>query len=282
MKLETSYPTLSFLAVCRNHERYVAECLRSMLAADQPCQIVFLDNGSKDKSVAIARATLAEAPSHITTRVIALSPEEPLCKALNIGARECTGEFMKLISTDDAIGPNFFTAFRTLAATSDHEVGAWLAGSVIIDETGKVVRQDYPGEPFGAPGGPPVYLHEDQVINTRRAPPSGAPSMWCRRKVWEDIGGFDERFRFEDRPFNFNVLKRGWKIAIHPYNNTYYRVHSGAISADPAWMAEARLPIMFDFARRAEWRNKPLAAFHLARTARVVAMYRWKRRSAHT
>ena len=272
-------PTISVLVLCRNHARYVEECLRSIFGADQPCEVVFVDNGSKDDSVAIARATLRDAPPHVSAKVIALNPELPLCRFFNIAVRESTGEFIKPISSDDALGPNFFPAFRELVATSDPKVGAWLAGSVIIDGASQIVRQHYSPAQFGAPSdGPPVRFEERHVLDSRGVPLYTAASMFYRRQVYVDVGGYDERFRFEDRPFLFDVLKHRWTVLVQPYNNTYYRVHDGGVSANAAWMAEARLPILFNHTLRAQWRNKPIALFHLARHVRFVAMHRWRNR----
>ena len=274
-------PSLSIVVICRNYARYVAACLRSILVADQASEVVFLDNGSKDDSAEVARETLREAPSHISSNVIALTPERPLCAALNLAVAQCSGEFIKLISADDMLGPNFFTSFRQLVTTSDRSVGVWLAGSVVIDNADNVLRQYYEPNLFGAPDdGPPKRLEERHVLHNPSSPRYSAPSMFYRRKAYDDIGGYDERFRFEDRPFLFDVLKGGWTVLVHPYNNTYYRVHGQGISANPMWMAEARLPILFNHAFRAEWHNKPIAFFHLARGVRFIAMKRWRERRA--
>jgi alpha-1,3-rhamnosyltransferase len=269
---------LSVVVLCRNYATFVRQCLQSVFAADQPCELVFADNGSKDESVEVARATLKSAPSHVATKLVALQPEVPLCRFFNTAIAAADGEIIKPISADDALGPNCFSAMRALIASSDASVGVWLAGSVIIDAAGKVLRESYPTPvPFDSPellrG---VDLEERHIIHNRTAPIYTAPSMFYRRRVYEDVGGYDERFRFEDRPFLFNVMKSGWRVVVHPYNNTYYRVHGQGISANPAWMAEARIPILFDHALRASWRNKPHALFHLARNVRVVASNRWR------
>jgi len=273
--------SLSILVVCRNYERYVGTCLRSVFGADQDVQLVFLDNGSKDGSVAAAREVLRDAPPHVSWKVVAQESELPLCRALNLAVAECTGEFLKPISADDWLGPNFFTTFRELVTSSDMSVGVWLAGSVIVDETDKAVRQTFSPVPFGSPNdGKPVWFDERAVIEPRYAPPHSMPSFFFRRKVLDDVGGFDERFRFEDKPFLFNVLKQGWRIAVYPFNNTYYRVHSQNISAKPLWLAEARVPILLDQTLRARWRNKPFALVRLLRNVRVVAINRWRNRAA--
>jgi glycosyltransferase involved in cell wall biosynthesis len=280
-----SAPSISVVALCRNHERFVAACLRSVFAADQPCELVFADNASTDNSIAVAKETLREAPAHVSTKLIALSPEEPLCKFFNIGVRASSGDFIKPIASDDVLGPNFFVAFRRLVAASEPSVGVWLAGSVMIDADDKVLRQHYAPAQFGSPDdGPPVRLAERNVLVPRGGPQYTAASMFYRRQVYDSIGGYDERFRYEDRPFLFEVLHHGHTVLVHPYNNTYYRLHGAQMSApteaNSVWMAEARVPILFDHTLRAKWRNKPVALFHLARNVRVVASYRWRNRKA--
>jgi alpha-1,3-rhamnosyltransferase len=271
-------PPLSVIVLCRNYSRFVTQCLQSVFAADQPCELVFVDNGSVDDSVTVANAMLERAPAHVTPKVIALRPEVPLCRFFNTAIAASSREIVKPISADDVLGPNFFSAMRTLVQTSDARVGVWLAGSVIIDDAGDVLRQSYDtAERFDTPQDAKfVELEERQIIHNRVAPKYTAPSMFYRRRVYDEVGGYDERFRFEDRPFLFNALKAGWRVVVHPYNNTYYRVHGQGISANPAWMAEARIPILVNHALRASWRNKPHALFHLARNVRVVARDRWR------
>jgi glycosyltransferase involved in cell wall biosynthesis len=237
---------------------------------------VFVDNGSKDQSVALARETVAEAPDHVTCKVISLAQERPLCPFFNTAVAASTGGFVKPISADDRLGPNFFPMFRRTVATSAPNVGVWLAGSVVIDEMDRVVRQDYGPTEFGSPDdGPPVTLQERHLLD-HSGPILRAPSMFYRRRVYDEMGGYDERFRYEDNPFLFSALQHGWTVVVHPYNNTYYRTHGQGISANPLWMAEARVPVLMDHARRARWRNKPIALYQLARNVRYIAMQRWR------
>jgi len=271
-------PSISVLVLCRNYARYVRACLASVFEADQECEVVFVDNGSKDDSVAVAREMLREAPPHVSTKVIALSPEQPLCRFFNVAVAESRGDFVKPMSADDRLGPNFFPTFRELVRTSDPKVGVWLAGSVIIDADDQIVRQQYSPTLFGAPSDGPMHrLVERNVIDSSSSPPYTAVSMFYRRRVYDDVGGYDERFRFEDRPFLFDAIKRGWTVAVYPFNNSYYRVHGQGVSSDYAWMAEARLPILLNHALRASWRNKPIGFYHVARSVRVVAMNRWRK-----
>jgi alpha-1,3-rhamnosyltransferase len=269
--------TVSVLVLCRNYERFVEACLRSIVATNEPCELVFVDNGSKDRSVALAERVLCEAPACIKTKVISLAIEQPLCRFFNIAVAASSGDIIKPISADDMLGPNFFSAMGTALRDSDPCVGVWLAGSVIIDADGEVTRQSYEPQRFGSPSdGAPIALVERNILD-RSGPAFTAPSMFYRREVYDDVGGYDERFRFEDRPFLFRVLKHGWRVVVHPYNNTFYRVHSAGISADAAWMAEARLPILYNYAKHSQWSNKPVALFQLLRGARVVAANRLRK-----
>jgi len=270
--------SISVVILCRNHEQYVRACLESVFAADQECELVFVDNGSKDRSVAVAQEKLRGAPPHVKWKVVPLTPEQPMCRFFNIAVRESSGEFVKPIASDDKLGPNFFSGFRYVRDSSEATVGVWLAGSVFIDAEDRVIRQHYQRALFGSPGdGPTAELEERHLFDSRNVPLCTTASMIYRRRVFDEVGGYDERFRYEDRPFQFNVMKRGWSVAVHPYNNTYYRVHDGGISANAAWMAEARVPILFDHTLRADWRNKPFAFYQLARNVRVVAMNRWRK-----
>jgi glycosyltransferase involved in cell wall biosynthesis len=271
--------SMSVVVLCRNHSRYIQYCVRSIFAADQECELIFVDNASTDDSVEVARALLATAPPLVTCKLVALDPERSINRALNIGHDESRGSaFVKPISADDELGPNFFPAFRKLATTTDPRIGLWMAGSAIIDSEERVLRQTYSPTLFGSPDDGPAQPYEERhLLHSPLAPKCTSVSMFYRRQAYTEAGGFDERFRYDDRPFLFNLLKVGWKIAVYPFNNTYYRVHDEAISRDAAWMAEARLPILVDHTRRAEWRNKPYALYHLARNLRVVAKDRWRK-----
>ena len=49
-------PLVSVIVPCYNHEAFVAECILSVLNQSYPnLQLIVIDDGSKDKSVAIIR-----------------------------------------------------------------------------------------------------------------------------------------------------------------------------------------------------------------------------------
>lgn len=185
-------PLLTIVTVCFNAERTIVDTMRSVAAQDfDGYEHLIIDGGSKDRSVALARAWATE-----RTRIWS-EPDEGLYDAMNKGIARATGTYIGFLNADD-----FFVrkdALSILAQHLDQGSPAVSASVVIVKET----DPDTWVRSYSSLGFKPWMLRFGHM------PPH--PGFYARRDIFKEIGGFDTRFRI--------AADFDWMIRLHqgPY-----------------------------------------------------------------
>lgn len=97
----------SILFITYQHERYVAEAIRSAMAQDYPeLELVVCDDGSPDRTVEILENELAGCPSHISVVRAHSGENRGFHENYNRGLAACTGEVVVTMSGDDVSVPS--------------------------------------------------------------------------------------------------------------------------------------------------------------------------------
>ena len=193
----------------------IAECLQRLLAAPEIAEIVLIDNGSDDDTVARAMP-IAQHESRVMLRV---DPENPgFATACNDGAMDCTQPWLAFVNPDCMVEPDTFA--RLLALARDVPMlGAM--GCVLVDANGiedaAVRRRDPSLRKVLFAGGARDALH---VANDGSAVQgvdalSGA-MLLMPTAVFEQVGGFDPDYRLhaEDLDLCRRVRDAGFSICI--------------------------------------------------------------------
>ncbi len=203
-------------------------------------QVVVVDNGSRDDSVAWLRANWPE------VEIVALPANVGITPALNICVRAARGDLVLLLNNDVELEP--VCVAELVAALQRHPASAVAAPKLldmhsrdVIDGAGDTYawmghanrrghgmldqgQFDQPAEVFGACGGAALY----------------------RRSALEEVGSFDERFfaMYEDVDWSFRAQLRGWSTVYVPTAVAY---HAGS----------ATVGAVSDFSLYHNWRNAP-------------------------
>lgn len=95
-------PLVSVIIPAYNHEKYIIECLSSVVEQDyRRTQIIFIDDGSRDSTAAKAETFLQKfAPSSICVR----KRNSGAANTINIGIRLSHGSFINILNSDDSFG----------------------------------------------------------------------------------------------------------------------------------------------------------------------------------
>lgn len=180
-----------------NAERFLRETIESVFGQlYQQWELLLVDDGSTDRSSAIARDFAARFPG----RVVCL--EHPghrnlgVNAARNLGARNSRGELLAFLDSDDLWLPGKLEA--NVSAMMQHPEAGFLFGYTEYwyewdPEGNHHQKNDIP--PL-APGGK-VYLPPLLLAQSYPLGPYGAPcpcSFLLRRWAFERVGGFDECF----------------------------------------------------------------------------------------
>ncbi|HAV63648.1 MAG TPA: glycosyltransferase family 2 protein [Verrucomicrobiales bacterium] len=181
--------------------------------------VIVVDNGSRDGTEAAVKERFPG------VKYISSERNLGFARANNLGAREAVGEWILLLNSDARLKPD--SVARAIGYLREHaECG--VLGAQLLNEDGtrqnsianhptlatellsksllrRLAPEKYPGKEhrFKQP------VEVESVIGAFLLTP---------RRVWEAIGGLDERFFFflEETDFCLNVMRRGWSIVHHP------------------------------------------------------------------
>ena len=257
-----------------NGERWLPGCLRALAAQTRPFdEVVVVDNGSADRSVAIAREHGA--------RVVALGRNTGFAFAANRGIETAGAEAVALVNTDVELAPDWLE--RTLPRLAADGIGSVATKMVDLEDrtrlydAGDVLRRDGVCEQLGR------FTADDGRFDT-----AGEVFAACagaglyRREAVLAVGGFDERFfaYLEDVDLGLRLQRAGWRcgyepaIAAHASGGSSWQLERPV----PGWVARNTLLLV---AKAFPLRWAPLVLYrqagwlyHAARERRLRAWLR--------
>lgn len=220
----TIHNLVSIIVVNWNGERYVKECLSSVMKQTYPnIETIVVDNGSHDKSVATIKKHFPE------VRLITLPRNYGFAKANAIGLRKVQGEFICLLNID-AVAHVDWVGELVQAMKQNPEVAACTSKMLnyryrkIIDSAGDgYTRMGFPDK-IGA--GLPQNVNYDHV---REVISACAGAALYKRSVLEVVGFFDEDFfsYMEDVDLSLRINRAGYTCVYVPTAVVY---HHGSAS----------------------------------------------------
>jgi hypothetical protein len=206
---------VSIIITAHNYARWLPEALNSALTQTWPStEVVVVDDGSSDETPKI----VSDYEDRFKVRAVRLEGEG-LAAACNAGIRTSTGDYIVRLDADDYFDPNLALVLATHLDQHDDDIvfgDHWM-----IDENGVELRVVH-----RAPLGNKTQL--------RDRPALGAGVMF-RRKVFDEIGGYDNTLRHqEDYDFWLQVVEK-YRIANVSLPLMYYRQHGASMSTN--WSA---------------------------------------------
>lgn len=190
-------PLVTVVCVCYNHERFVEEAVHSVINQTYDnLQIIFLDDGSRDKSVEKIKSFES---SGRNLEYVLLSENIGYCKAFNKTLPLMKGEFFIDFATDDVMMPDRIEKQVQKFQSLDGSYGVVFTDAIYIDETGFELRHHY-DYMFGKgllKKIPQGYIYKDLLARYFIA----APTMMTRTQVINDLKGYDENLSYEDFDF---------------------------------------------------------------------------------
>jgi len=229
----TAEPSIAVLIPNWNDARYLARCLRSIL--DQPVkpdEIIVVDDGSTDNSVAVIQAELAHEPR---ARLIRNEANLGIFAAFEVGMRHMHSEYVLFLSANDFLWPGIFARAKTCLARSP-SVGVWSAMSSLIDEADRPIRL-HPS---------PVIAFRDATFRPEECSKLAhrlgnwftGPTLIYNREKLIAAGGFNPEYGAASDLFAAMAVASLHGAAYSPEPLGGIRIHHGSYSsralADPA------------------------------------------------
>ncbi len=213
--------TLSIIVPVYNIEAFLPESLDSLakIKFDDPYEIIVIDDGSSDGSLAILRAW---EETHKQLRVIT-GPNGGVSRARNAGLDAAKGKYITFVDGDDTVEPGFFQI-----AVKEMEENGWdlVQGNARFIKDNKLFRV----QP-GSDGGPDGRLETDKpedlmewFFGNRELLMLCVWGKVYRRELLEDVRFIPDIRIAEDQKFVFDVLKKTPKTLILDVDACNYAV----------------------------------------------------------
>ena len=190
--MDTLTGLLSIIVPAHNEEALIAETLRSIgtaaRALDVPFEVIVVDDGSTDRTAAVAAAKGARIVSTDVRHIAA---------ARNVGARAARGEMLVFVDADTIIPPGLLGA-----AVAQMRKGAVGGGASLVFDA-------------SAPRWAMRTIHLTAWLMRRMRWAAGC-FLFARRDAFEQAGGFDERYFASEEIHLSRALKRLGPFVILP------------------------------------------------------------------
>lgn len=212
-------PTVSVIIPVYNQIHYTYLCLASILehTKDVSYEVIIADDVSTD-----ATEHLSEFVEHVT--ICRGETNLGFLRNCNHAAKAARGRYVMFLNNDTQVTEGWLSSLVQLIE-SDQTIG--MVGSKLVypdgrlQEAGGIIWSDGSGWNYGRLDNPDKaeynYVKDVDYI-------SGA-AILLSRALWEQIGGFDERFApayCEDSDLAFEVRKAGYRVVYQPLSKVIH------------------------------------------------------------
>lgn len=221
---------ISYILPVYNGTRFVRETVDSVYSQelDQPFEVVAVDDGSSDDSLAVLRSI--EAARGDSFRVIEHGTNKGEGAARNTAIRASSGDLLYIIDADNVLPAGMvqrevdWLREKDAAAVSVSELHIFKSDTSKIENVSPVTATD------GVSG-----LKE--LLTTWENPASHGNYLF-RRSVYDAVGGYQEGLTMSAWTFGMKHIVRGFPVHVAPDTYYFHRVgHEGN------WLRGERLGI---------------------------------------
>lgn len=186
MDLEAGQIDYSIIIPAYNEADELPATLKSVQAAQQRCpdrrgQVIVVDNASTDRTAEIARQAGNQ---------VVFEPEHRISRVRNTGAKASKGRYLIFLDADTLMESGLLT--EALAALDNRRVCG--GGSTVLYK--------------GNPGGFARHLVRTWALISRRRRWAAGSFLFCLRKAFEEVGGFDETVYYSEEVILSKALRK--------------------------------------------------------------------------
>ncbi len=219
------YPKVAVITLNWNGERWLGDCLSSVLAMDYPnFELVVVDNGSTDKSVELIRENYPQ------VSIVEMNSNLGYSRGFNAGLEYVAAhgaEYFLIMNNDTVIDKAALSALVVIAQSQPK------AGFV----TGKIYYFDHPDilQTVGKKEDPILWngdhvgwgekdIGQYETIEERIF--LDDVMTLVNRKMYDELGGYDPQFFLQCEEFDWQARakKKGWKFYYTPEAKLWHRV----------------------------------------------------------
>ena len=219
MQKPDKMPLVSIIIPCRNEEKYIFECIDSIIQSDYELnnmEIIVVDGKSTDSTIDILQGCLKK---NRNIRFL-INDHQTTPFALNLGIKNAKGEFIRILGAHSKIDKSFIHD-GVLLFLKDNKIGC-VGGcieNIYENDLSRTIAYAM-GSPFGVGN---AYFRTGKKSGYVDTVAFGI----YKQEVFDKIGLFDEELvRNQDDEFNYRVTKNGYKILLSKDISLKYYVRS--------------------------------------------------------
>ena len=233
-------PNVSVIIVNYNGRHHLESCLTAVQQQDVPCEIVLVDNDSRDDSVAFVRQRFPQ------VKILELDQNLGFAEGNNFGARSATGDYFAFLNNDTCATSSWI---RTLVSAIDEDLDVGCVASRIVYLHDPSIV-DSAGDGLTRSGGAFKYGHgcnSDQMTQSREVFGACGAAFLVRKDLFDVLGGFDKDFfvSHEDVDLSYRLRLLGYKCLYIPKAVV---MHAGS-----ATLGRRSFSAVFHSQRNLEW-----------------------------
>ncbi|MBC7922872.1 MAG: glycosyltransferase [Ferruginibacter sp.] len=187
-------PLVSVICLGYNQARFLTEALQSVRAQTYSnLELIVVDDASTDHSAVLIEAFVNRHPA---TRFVKIPVNAGQCRAFNRGLALATGEFVIDLAADDVLLPDRVSRQVAAFESLGERYGVVYTNARRIDEESGDLGLFYPTAAARArlPTGDVYRAVLEKFFLC-------APTMMIRKRVLDQLGGYDETLAYEDFDF---------------------------------------------------------------------------------
>jgi GT2 family glycosyltransferase len=232
---------ISIIIVNLNTKSLLKACLDSVFSEGSgvSLEVIVVDNGSTDGSIEMVKTDFP------LVRLTLNASNEGFAKPNNDGMRMATGHYLFLLNSDTVVNPG---AFAKLKSFLDGHTEAGVCGPMLLYPDGRLQRSVcsfhtlwthmcdmfaldklLPNTRLFGSGEMTTFAYDEN--QTQEVDSLMGAAVLLRREVWEQVGGFDERFKiyYNEMDWFMRIKEKDWKI-FYVYDARIIH-HRGATAA---------------------------------------------------
>lgn len=255
----------------RNEERWLGECLDSVLAALEPIgggEVLVVDGQSDDGTAGVIARYRERHPG---IEPIA-NPRKVTPAGFNLGIRRARSDAIAIVSAHSRLEPDFFAAaLRRLDRGEADVVGGPVRTEASGDGALSWLLARIVSHPFGVG-------NSRFRVSSREAFVDAVPFAVFRREVFERVGLFDEELvRNQDTEFFGRVRAAGLRVLLDPSVRSVYRARGtlGGLLRQGFLNAYWNVLVWRQTPHAFQWRHAVPAAFAISLLASLLLTLAW-------
>ena len=255
-------PLVSVIIPAYNHEKYIIDCLKSVINQTYSnIQIIVINDGSTDSTERVIKEFINSTNSNIN---FISKRNEGICKTLNKGLNIAKGKYISCLASDNMFAPQMIEK-EVEFMENNKSIGLVYTDAYFINFN-KITNKKYTDykqiikkcfrKGIQNKDIYEILLTDDIIL---------ASSTLIKKECFEVLGPFDETLKAEDYDMWFRITKE-YPIGFIDEPLCYYRIHDMNVSNKNLFMS---FPIVIRILRK-QLRDEPLKNKHIKKIILLI------------